>query len=130
LQVAIQAAQAGTDIATAQAAVTGSSAGNMGGGEAVVAAVGAFFAGSRHGMVKAWDMIHNTPRSSPTATAPPTTATLDAHAQKKQSTGSRTKSGDNHMRQYKNYKKGNKKNKNQRKGAGDRRNASKPKDSS
>ena len=51
---------------------------------------------------------------------------LMAHGKKKQSTGSTKKSGDNHMRQYKNTKKGNNKNRNARKGAERRRNANKP----
>jgi len=62
-----------------------------------------------------------TPKSSPVST------TLNAHGPKKQSTGS-TKNNDNHMRQYKNYKKGNKPNNNIRKGAKDRREKFKPKD--
>src|SRR6185312_16243903 len=64
--------------------------------------------------------------SSPTATHPPTTANVNAHGQKKQSTGSKKAKGDNHMRQYKNYKKGNKKNPNLRHGAEQRRINNKP----
>jgi len=45
----------------------------MGPGEAMVAATGAFFSGAWHGMVKAWDMIHPSPPSFPTATAHPGT---------------------------------------------------------
>jgi RHS repeat-associated protein len=55
-------------------ATTGSSDGStMGPGEAMVAATGAFFGGVWHGMVKAWDMIHPSAPSSPTATAHPGT---------------------------------------------------------
>jgi RHS repeat-associated protein len=143
--------EAGSGAAGA-AATTGSSGSTMGPGEAMVAATGAFFAGSWHGMVKAWDMIHGSAPSSPTATAhpgtpsapaatahpgtpsaptathPQTSVTVDAHGKQKQSTGSKKKSGDNHMRQYKNYKKGNKENPNKRKGAEDRRMKNKPND--
>jgi RHS repeat-associated protein len=66
------------------------------------------------------------PPSAITATHPPISATVEAHAQKKQSTGSLKKSGDNHMRQFKNNKKGNTPNKNQRKGAEERRTKNKP----
>jgi hypothetical protein len=51
---------------------------------------------------------------------------VEAHGQQKQSTGSKKKSGDNHMRQYKDNKKGNKPNPNQKKGAEDRRTKNKP----
>jgi RHS repeat-associated protein len=54
-------------------ATNGSSDGTMGPGEAMVAATGAFFSGAWHGMVKAWDMIHPTAPSAPTATAHPGT---------------------------------------------------------
>jgi hypothetical protein len=149
LEVAIEAAQAGTDAATAGAAATsGSSGSTMGPGEAIVAALNPV--GAWHGMVKLWNMIHPTAPSAPTATAPPkaptaptatahpgtpsaptathpiTSTTVDAHAQKKQSTGSKKKTGDNHMRQYKNNKKGNKPNPNQRDGAEGRRLKNKP----
>ena len=63
---------------------------------------------------------------APAATAPPPPSTLDAHGQKKQSTGSTKKSGDNHMRQYKNNKKGSKENPNKKKGADERRTKNKP----
>jgi RHS repeat-associated protein len=53
---------------------------------------------------------------------------VNAHGQKKQSTGSTRKSGDSHMRQYKNNKKGNKENPNKKKGADERRTKNKPKD--
>jgi len=133
--------------AAASSATTGSSGGTMGPGEAMVAATGAFFGGAWHGMVKAWNMIHpssptatahpGTPSaptatahpgapSAPTATHPTTSTNVNAHGQKKQSTGSTKKSGDNHMRQYKNNKKGNKPNPNQRKGAEQRRTNNKP----
>ena len=83
LALAVEAAQAGTDIATAGAAATsGSSGSTMGPGEAMVAATGAFFSGAWHGMVKAYDMVFGSSPSSPTATttpgapsAPTTTAT-------------------------------------------------------
>jgi len=86
LEVAVEAAQAGTAAATAGAAATyGSSGSTMGPGEAMVAATGAFFSGAWHGMVKAWDMISGSSSSSPTATphpgtpsAPTTTATPGA----------------------------------------------------
>ena len=66
------------------------------------------------------------PPNAVTAVHPPVSTTLYAHGQKKQSTGSTKKSGDNHMRQYKNNKKGNKKNNNQRKGAEEKRLKNKP----
>jgi RHS repeat-associated protein len=130
-----------------------SSDGTMGSGEAIVAALNPV--GAWHGMVKLWNMIsgnsssttapsaptatvhpgtpsaptvtaHPGTPSAPTATQPLTSTTVDAHGQKKQSTGSKKKSGDNHMRQYKNNKKGNNRNRNQRRGAEDRRTKNKP----
>jgi RHS repeat-associated protein len=73
LEIAIEAAQAGTDYATAAAAATssGSSGSTMGPGEAIVAALNPV--GAWHGMVKAWNMIFGSSPSSPTATAHPGT---------------------------------------------------------
>lgn len=150
LTTSFEAAQAGTSYAEAAAANSGSSGSTMGPGEAMVAATSAFFAGAWHGMVKAWHMIHSNPPSAPTttvhpgtpsaptatahpgtpsaptATHSPTSTNANAHGQRKQSTGSKKKSEDNHMRQYKNYKKGNRPNNNQRKGAEQRRLNNKP----
>jgi RHS repeat-associated protein len=71
LEIAIEAAQAGTDYATAAAAATssGSSGSTMRPGEAIVAALNPV--GAWHGMVKAWNMIFGSSPSAPTATAPP-----------------------------------------------------------
>jgi RHS repeat-associated protein len=66
------------------------------------------------------------PHKAITPIQPPISTTVNAHGQKKQSTGSTKKSGDNHMRQYKNNKKGNSKNPNQKKGAEQRRTNNKP----
>jgi len=67
----------------------------------------------------------NKPKA-PNASAPTQPPILNAHGLKKQSTGSIKKSGDSHMYQYKNFKKGNNKNPNEKKGAKKRRNANKP----
>jgi RHS repeat-associated protein len=60
------------------------------------------------------------------ATQPLVNNAVNAHGQQKQSTGSKKKSGDNHMRPYKNNKKGNNKNPNQQKGVDERKNKAKP----
>jgi len=71
-------------------------------------------------------IVKPAPPKAITATHPPINTTVNAHGQKKQSTGSTKKSGDNHMRQYKNNKKGNRPNPNQRKNAEQRRTKNKP----
>jgi hypothetical protein len=62
-------------------------------------------------------IVKPAPPKAITATHPPINTTVNVHGQKKQSTGSRKKSGDNHMRQYKNNKKCNRPNPSQRKRA-------------